>query len=175
MRNDNIGYNIESAFYAAMQMLDKRVEFRYIPHYYMNINDTPIHFIGETNQLFRETIIEGDVKSNKFIIWYVFGEEVVGFVTVGYTNLHIYLWEAMKLLIMPSALELRKNFIDHKAIVARVLKCRPEIDAKRKEQTKIQSIVRAEFTREREQLEDFRVKLKSNVSNENAKQREKFN
>jgi len=133
MRMDNASYNIEAAFYAAMNMLDKRVEFRYIPHHYMNINEIPVHFCGEPNQHYRETIIEGDVHSNKFIVWYVWGEEIVGFVTVGYTNLHLYLLEAMKLLVMPTAVELRKEMTSHKSIVARVLKCRPEIIAKRKE------------------------------------------
>ena len=84
VRSDHAAYNIEAAFYAAMNMLDKRVEFRYIPHLYLNINDIPVHFVGETNQKYIETIIEGDVNTNKFIVWYVQGEEVVGFCTVGY-------------------------------------------------------------------------------------------
>ena len=45
-----MAYNIEAAFYAAMNMLDKRVEFRYIPHTYMTINEKAIHFIGERKQ-----------------------------------------------------------------------------------------------------------------------------
>ena len=73
----------------------------------MKINDVPIHFVGERKHKFNEIIIEGDTDGNKFIIWYVYGEEVVGFLTVGYTNLHLYLWEAMKLLIMPPAPHLR--------------------------------------------------------------------
>jgi hypothetical protein len=84
MRSDDVGHNIEAGFYAAMCMLDKRVEFRYIPHTYMNINDTPIHFVGEKNQKFNETIIEGDPNKDRFIIWYIHGDEVVGFCTVGY-------------------------------------------------------------------------------------------
>jgi len=45
--------------------------------------------------------------------------------------------------------------IDHKAIVAKVLKCRPEITAKRADTLKLPSIMRAEFTREREVLDEF--------------------
>jgi len=96
-----MAYNIEAAFYAAMNMLDKRVEFRYIPHTYFKVNDKPVHFVGERGHKYTETIIDGDTKSGRFIIWYVLGEEVVGFCTVGYQNLHLYLWEAMKLLILP--------------------------------------------------------------------------
>jgi hypothetical protein len=47
MRVDDMGYNIDAAFYAAMNMLDKKVEFRYIPHSYICIKDVPIHFVGE--------------------------------------------------------------------------------------------------------------------------------
>jgi len=35
MREDDPAYNTDAAFYAAMNMLDKRVEFRYIPHTHM--------------------------------------------------------------------------------------------------------------------------------------------
>lgn len=80
----------------------------------------------------------------------------------------------MKLLIMPPATTLRNSTIDHKAIVSKVLKCRPEISAKRSEILKLPSVIRAEFTRERERLEDFRHSLKSNIRDENDKQRIKF-
>lgn len=175
MREDDKAYNIEAAFYAAMNMLDKRVEFRYIPHTYMTINDKNIHFVGERGQKFSEVVIDGDESTGRFVIWYIYGEEVVGFVTVGYTNLHLYLWEAMKLLIMPPALQLRNGMIDHKAIVAKVLKCRPEITAKRSETLKLPSIMRTEFTREREKLDEFKQALKVNMSKENTAQRDKFN
>merc|ERR1712127_368183 len=152
-------------------MLDKRVEFRYIPHSYFTINEKPIHFIGERGQRYSETIIDGDPESGRFIVWYVLGEEVVGFCTVGYQNLHLYLWEAMKLLIMPPATQLRNGQINHKAIVAKVLSCRPEIKAKRSEITKLPSIIRAEFTRERETLEGFKGALKKNISEEKLKEK----
>ena len=107
MRTDDPGHNINAAFYAAMNMLDKRVEFRYIPHLHININDKPIHFVGEPGHRYTETIIDGEPKSGRFLVWYVWGEEIVGFCTVGYQNLHLYLWEAMKLLVMPPAIQLR--------------------------------------------------------------------
>lgn len=164
IRSDHMAYNMEAAFFAAMSMLDKRVEFRYIPHNYMLINDIPFHFVGETNHKHSEIILDGDVNSGRFIMWYVYGEEIIGFCTVGYKNLHLYLWEAMKLLIMPPAMPLRTKMIDHRAIVAKVLKCRSEITAKRKATVQLPSIIRAEFTREREKLGDFRSKLKQNMA-----------
>jgi len=163
IRCEDFGHNMNAAFFAAMNMLDKKVEFRYIPHTYLTINDKPIHFVGERGHKYSETIIDGKPESGRFIVWYVLGEEVIGFCTVGYQNLHLYLWEAMKLLIMPPAIQLRNRSIDHKAIVAKVLKCRPEITAKRNEVTKIPSVIRAEFTREIEQLDAFRSALKKNI------------
>ena len=103
IRSENSAYNMEAAFFAAMSMMDKRVEFRYIPHRYMKINDIPIHYVGEEEPRITEVFVEGEVKSGKFIVWYFLGEEIVGFCTVGYQNLYIYLWEAMKHLIMPQA------------------------------------------------------------------------
>jgi len=118
MRVDDFGYNIDAAFYAAMNMLDKRVEFRYIPHFYMNINEKHVHFVGERGHKHSEFIVDGDPNSGRFIIWYIWGEEIIGFCTVGYQNLHLYLWEAMKLLILPPATQLRNRSIDHRAIVS---------------------------------------------------------
>lgn len=76
---------------------------------------------------------------------------------------------------MPPATQLRSGMIDHRAVVSKVLKCRPEILAKRNDIVKIPSIMRAEFTREREKLEEFRSSLKTNMKEENDKQRAKFN
>jgi hypothetical protein len=42
--------------------------------------------------------------------------------TIGYTNLHIYLREAFRLLIMPNAMTLQTRGITHKDIVLEVLK-----------------------------------------------------
>lgn len=109
------------------------------------------------------------MESGRFLVWYIYGEEVVGFTTVGYQNLHLYLWEAMKLLIMPPATQLRNQSIDHRAIVAKVLKCRPEISAKRNDTAKIPSVIRAEFSREIEKLDEFRSALKGNIADENAR------
>ena len=47
--------------------------------------------------------MNGEVEDKKFVAFYVYGDEVVGILTCGYQNLHLYLWEAMKLLIFPTA------------------------------------------------------------------------
>jgi hypothetical protein len=86
-----------------MNMLDKRVEFRYFPFTPMKIGDKNLYFVGERNQAFHEVIINGSVEDRKFVAYFVYGNEVVGFLTCGYQNLHLYLWEAMKLLIFPPA------------------------------------------------------------------------
>ena len=49
VRTDDVTYNIESGFYAAMNMLDKRSEFRFIPMTYLKIGSKNIYFIGERN------------------------------------------------------------------------------------------------------------------------------
>ena len=47
VRTDDIKYNIEAGFYAAMNMLDKQVEFRYIPMTPLTIGDKKLYFVGE--------------------------------------------------------------------------------------------------------------------------------
>lgn len=84
IRTNDVKYNIESGFFAAMNMLDKRVEFRYIPMTSLKIGDTPIYFVGERDQAFHEIIVNGDVEKNKYVVFFVYGKEVAGFMTVGY-------------------------------------------------------------------------------------------
>lgn len=103
VRTDDIKYNIESAFYAAMWALDKEVEFKYIPVTQLRIGDKKIYHVGEREQPITEVIFSGKPESGKFVAFFVYGDEVCGFLTCGYQNLHIYLLEAMKQLIMPSA------------------------------------------------------------------------
>lgn len=49
VRVDDVKFNIEQGFYAAMAMLDKQVEFNYIPMTYLKIGDKNVHFVGERN------------------------------------------------------------------------------------------------------------------------------
>lgn len=67
-----------------MSMLDKRMEFKYIPMTNLKIGGKHIYFIGERNQPFTEIIYSGDLDSGKYVVFYVYGDEVCGFVTVGY-------------------------------------------------------------------------------------------
>lgn len=107
VRTQDLKYNIESGFYAAMSMMDKRVEFRYIPFTPMKLNGIPIYYVGERATPFHEMVINGSIEDRKFVAYFIYGNEVTGFMTCGYQNVHLYLWEAMKLLIFPPATQLR--------------------------------------------------------------------
>jgi len=71
--------------------------------------------------VFNETITYRDINSDKWIVYFVYGDEVCGFLTCGYRNIHIYLLEAMKKLIMPSASQLRTVHGSPKTAIARIL------------------------------------------------------
>jgi len=47
IRTDDVKYNIESGFYAAMNMLDKRVDFKYLPLTNLTIGENHVYFVGE--------------------------------------------------------------------------------------------------------------------------------
>jgi len=42
-----------------MNMMDKEVEFRYIPMTRLQIGDTPVYYVGERNPIATEYIVEG--------------------------------------------------------------------------------------------------------------------
>ena len=167
IRTTDAKYNIESGFFAAMNMLDKRVEFRYFPMVNLRIGDHPIYYVGERNSPFHEVIINGSVEDHKFVAFFVYGNEITGFMTCGYQNVHLYLWEAMKLLIMPPATQLRNRQIDYKAIVQKVLAMRPFISCKRHDIVKIPSIMLAEYDHELARSEELRMSVKRNIEREN--------
>jgi hypothetical protein len=96
VRPDDVRFNVESGFWAAMSMMDKRMEFKYIPMTNLTIGETPIYFIGERGQAFNEVVVSGEPEDGKFVVFYCFGDEICGFCTFGYQNLHLYLWQAMK-------------------------------------------------------------------------------
>ena len=90
--------------------------------------------------------------------------------TCGYTNLHVYLLEAMKQLIMPTAAMLRATDGNFDDIVNSVLKMRPHIECGRKYTILTPSVIRAEFTREIEKLNELRSKFRANIRGEERKQ-----
>ena len=47
IRDLNIKYNIEQGFYAAMNMMDKQVQFNYIHMKSLKLGDKSLYFIGE--------------------------------------------------------------------------------------------------------------------------------
>lgn len=67
-----------------MSMMDKRVEFRYFPMTHIKIGKTPIYYVGERATPFHEVIINGSVSDRKFVAFFVYGNEVTGFMTCGY-------------------------------------------------------------------------------------------
>ena len=68
-----------------MQMLDKRnAIFRYIPMTNLRIGEHQMYYIGERDNSYSEMIVSGDLNSGKYVVFYVYGDEVTGVLTCGY-------------------------------------------------------------------------------------------
>ncbi len=175
VRTDDVKYNIESGFHAAMNMLDKQVEFRYLPMTPLTIGEKKLYFVGEREQPITGVIYNGKPgKSEKWVAFFTYGDEICGFLTCGYQNLHIYLLEAMKHLIMPTAAMLTAADGKFDDIVNSVLRMRPHIEAGRQYTIQTPSVIRAEFTREIDQLNELRAKFRDNIRGEEQKQQMKL-
>ena len=70
---------------------------------------------------------------------------------------------------MPSARQLSANNGDFDDIVASVLRMRPYIQCGRPWTLRTPSVLRAEFTREREKMSSFRNKVNERIRDEDAK------
>lgn len=154
-RTQNQKYNTEQGYFAAMCMLDKRLRFQVLNQYNLSMGeDKPIFYIGEKCSPYHEMIFEGDPeKDDRFIIYYVYGDEITGILTFGYHNLHIYLHEGMKQFVMPTATELKLGEVTHKDIVHRVIMKNDQIRCKRPEIMHLRSVILAEQEEEIEQSE----------------------
>jgi len=94
------------------------------------------------------------------VVYYVIGDEVVGFTTVGFKNVHIYLKYAMNELFFPSAVHLRSGQVNFKHIVSEVIRHSPNIKSERQLAEETPSMINAEFDEEIERAEDFEAQLK---------------
>ena len=68
----------------------------------MKLGKHQMYFVGEREMYTTEVITYRDINSDKWIAYFCYGDEVCGFLTCGYKNIHIYLLEAMKKLVMPT-------------------------------------------------------------------------
>lgn len=84
VRTEDIKYNIECGFHAAMFMLDKQVEFRYLPMTSLTIGEKNLYFVGEREQPITGVIFKGRPGSDKWVAFFTFGDEICGFLTCGY-------------------------------------------------------------------------------------------
>jgi len=75
---------------------------------------------------------------------------------------------------MPTAAMITASDGDFDDIVNSVLRMRPEIEAGRQYTIQTPSVIRAEFTREIDALNEMRAKFRSNIRGEEAKQQEKL-
>ena len=61
----------------------------------MDICGVPVHHVGEKGNQHMEIVVDGDPASGKYVLYYCHGDAVIGFLTVGFRNVHIYLNQAM--------------------------------------------------------------------------------
>jgi hypothetical protein len=173
-RTQDVKYNIDAGFFAAMSMMDKAVNYYHFPMTRLSLPDKEMYYVGERGLVYDECKIDGDVKSGKYVIYFLKGDEILGVVTCGYQNLHLYMWEAFKLLIMPTATVIRMHELSYKDIVAGVLKHKHRISAGRHHVVNVPSVMSAVKEDEIEYVRDFKAKLRSNLKHEKAEAKEKF-
>lgn len=121
-RTDNVKHAVQMGFIAAMNMVDKHLSFYDLPMTHLDIGGTKIYYHGERGMPFTEIVMSQGYEEGKFVAWYLYGDKIVGCVTVGFQNLHLYLQEAFANDILPSAAELRATRGDYKPTVRKVLK-----------------------------------------------------
>lgn len=174
-RQPGVAYNTQSGMFAALNMMDKAVEMLYVPMQRIKMPDnSSVYYIGEKGFFFDEVMVDGDVLSGKFVLYLLKGDEIMGFMTFGFQNLHLYLREAMKLLILPNAQMMRLQNLNYKHIVAGVLKHRDRISAKRHELYNIRTEIHAVKSSEVDYVHELRGKMNDNVKEQKDLSRERF-
>lgn len=138
----------------------------------MTIGETEIYYIGERNVGYDDTheTKEGDKK----VIYLLKNGEVAGMITIGFTNLHIYLREAMRLLLIPNGQDLRMRDISHKDIVMMVLKHSGKIIAERHDVINQKSILYSVKSSDVDETASLRSKMGQNLKEEKDRVKQKF-
>jgi hypothetical protein len=70
-RTTNVGYNVESGFFAALNMLIKEVKFEYIPLERLTIGNKEVYYYGEKNGCYDEYAVDGNLSDEKFVVYYM--------------------------------------------------------------------------------------------------------
>jgi hypothetical protein len=163
-RTNDVKFNIESGFYAALNMLHKEIPMQYIPLTRLTIGDKELYYYGERNGIYDQIIYEGDVvKDDKFIVYYARNGIVCGFATFGYQNLHLYLMEAMKQMVMPISTEIELTKDAYKRIVNLVVSMSDDIECNRHKMIAHRAEVMATKDHDVTQFRKLKEKIKENV------------
>ena len=99
----------------------------------------------------------------KFIVYYSRNGIVCGFATFGYQNLHLYLMEAMKMLMMPVSNELQVTEEAHKKIVNLVLSQSDNIVCNRDKMIAHRAEVMATKSHDVKQFRKLKEDIRANV------------
>lgn len=87
---------------AARNMLNHNVPYDYIPSYTVYLGDRQFNFVGFCND-YDEIFIDGDLYNYQFMAYYIRNKKVVGFGSMGISNVNNIMYEALKENIVPNA------------------------------------------------------------------------
>mmetsp|Transcript_22472 Transcript_22472/g.25857 ORF Transcript_22472/g.25857 Transcript_22472/m.25857 type:complete len:171 (-) Transcript_22472:14-526(-) len=155
-------------------MLYKEVPMEYLPLTRLTLGNTEVYYYGERNNLFDEVIVSGDIKSDKFVVYYCREGIVCGFLTFGYKNLHLYMIEAMRMLIMPMAVEINSMDDPQKSIVNMVMNHSASISCVREQMLKVPSVFMAVKGMDVERAKMMRKKISSEMDKKEKANKEKM-
>ena len=89
--------------------------------------------------------------------------EVQGAVIIGFENLHLYIREALWLMVLPSILDIRMHKINHEDIVKIILKYQDKCKCERHEVINQKSVITAVKEQEVEAVAEFWSKMKEGL------------
>lgn len=92
---------------AALNILGKKIPIDNVPFFWTRSFNNSLQFTGVT-QGYDKIHVTGDLASQKFVVYYLKGDKVVGAAVMGILNSVMIINEALRLGVMPSADVIKK-------------------------------------------------------------------
>ena len=100
-RCPDLQYNSEAGFFAALSLLNKQVRFYHMPMKHLRFFGHDFYYVGERSPGYNQVAIEGSPDQMRFVAYFIYGDEVIGTLSCGFKNIHLYLLESMKQMVLP--------------------------------------------------------------------------
>ncbi|EGR30814.1 hypothetical protein IMG5_122850 [Ichthyophthirius multifiliis] len=136
IRSEHINSSVYQGYIAALNMYGKLTPVQQIPFFWTGFFGKQLHYTGFVKN-YDEVYIQGDLKKLEFLAWYLKNDKVLAVASVNQGPVGILINEAMRLNLLPSAMDIKKGRVNLDDIQKKVNEAARQCKCKRQSKCKI--------------------------------------